>query len=203
MNHVNSRRAEYADLTRSALLEAAADAFVRDGFHASSVVAIAAAARVTKGALYHHFTDKKSLFEAVLGRHQGAAQVKVLDAVRRHPDDPWQGVLAALSAALDVCADPVAGRLIYVEGPIALGWRQFRKSEADYTYANVLLLLRGLIDSGIYPADILASATAQLVTGMITQAGVTLAEAPARTRKRTRAEFDSAIRRLMVGLRAS
>ena len=76
MHPVKSRRTEYAELTRAALLPAAADAFVRDGYNASSTVSIAAAARVTKGALYHHFTDKQSLFEAVLDAHQKAAPKK-------------------------------------------------------------------------------------------------------------------------------
>jgi AcrR family transcriptional regulator len=198
---VKSRRTEYAELTRAALLPAAADAFVRDGYNASSTVSIAAAARVTKGALYRHFTDKQSLFEAVLDAHQKAAQKKVLAAASHHRKDPWAGALAALSVTLDVCADPVASRLIDVEGPLALGWRRFRESESTYTLANVRLLLQALIDDGIYPSTIPVTATAHLVTGMITQAGVTLAEAPARPRKRIRDEFETAIRMLMLGLR--
>lgn len=200
---VKSRRAEYAELTRAALLDAAADSFAAKGYAASSIVAIAATARVTKGALYHYFPNKRSLFEAVLERYQTAAQDKVLTAAAEHLEDPWTGALAALSATLDTCADPVAGKLIYIEAPIALGWQRFRESEADYTYANVRVLLQRLIEADVYPDDLIADATAVLVTGMITQAGVRLAGASARQRKRLRADLDSAIRRLMVGLRKS
>lgn len=42
-------------------------------------------------------------------------------SVNPHPDDVWEAAMAALEAGLDVCADPVAGRLIYLEGPIGLG----------------------------------------------------------------------------------
>ena len=125
----------------------------------------------------------------------------MLAAASHHRKDPWAGALAALSVTLDVCADPVASRLIYVEGPLALGWRRFRESESTYTLANVRLLLQALIDDGIYPSTIPVTATAHLVTGIITQAGVTLAEAPARSRKRIRDEFETAIRMLMLGLR--
>jgi hypothetical protein len=42
---------------------------------------------------------------------------------------------------------------------------------------NVRLLLQGLIDAGIYPDDIPVDAMKQVVTGMITHAGISLAEA--------------------------
>ena len=65
---VKSRRAEYADATKEALLEAAEVSFAERGFAATSLDDVAAAARVTKGALYHHFENKQHLFEAVFLR---------------------------------------------------------------------------------------------------------------------------------------
>jgi AcrR family transcriptional regulator len=134
---VKSRRLEYAEQTRAALIAAAAAAFAEHGFIAASIAQIAADARVTKGAVYHHFADKKDLFEAVMHQYNEAAQEKVYDAVSRHPDDVWEAAMAALEAMLDVCTDPVAGRLIYLEGPTGLGWRRWRESERQYTHRNV------------------------------------------------------------------
>ena len=69
-------------------------------------------------------------------------------------DDVREAAMAALEGTLDVCADPVAGRLIYLEGPIGLGWRRWRESERQYTHHNVRPLLLSSIQAGIYPDDI-------------------------------------------------
>jgi AcrR family transcriptional regulator len=198
---VKTRRAEYAEQTRTALLDAAAEAFAHDGFTATSITQIASSARVTKGAVYHHFPDKHGLFAAVLDQYNEATQQQVYDAIGKHPTDPWQAALAGLQATLNVCMDPVAARLIYIEGPVGLGWRRWRDSEEHYTRRNIRLLLHGLVDAGVYRDDIPIDAMAQLITGMITHVGIALAEAPARKRKQTRNELQTAMRQLMAGLR--
>ncbi|OBK53658.1 hypothetical protein A5657_14930 [Mycobacterium kubicae] len=198
---VKTRREEYAEQTRQALLAAAASAFAQDGFAATSIADIAAAVRVTKGAVYHHFSDKRALFEEVLRQCDEEAQSKVLAAVAKHPDDLWRGALAALEVTLDACVDPVVGRLIYVEGPVALGWKRWRECEDQYTYANIRTLLNSAIETKIFPADVPVDAMAQLMTGMITHAGVALAEASPAKRKILRRDVYTAIQQLLDGLR--
>jgi AcrR family transcriptional regulator len=201
MESVKSRRAEYAEQTRGAILGAAAKAFAEEGFSATSITRIATAARVTKGAIYHHFPDKQALFEAVLHRCNEAAQQQVYAAVAEYADDPWETALAGLAATLDVSLDPVAARLIYVEGPVGLGWRRWRESENHYTRRNVRLLLQGLINAGIYSDHIPVDAMTQVVTGMITHAGIALAEASSRKRKTVHRDLYTAIQQIMLGLR--
>ncbi len=199
---VKSRRVEYAEQTRAALVAAAAEAFAEQGFTATSITQIAAAARVTKGAVYHHFSDKQGLFAAVMNHCNEAAQQRVYDAVAEHPDDVWGAAMAGLETTLDVCADPLAGRLIYLEGPIGLGWRRWRESERQYTHRNVRQLLLSNIQAGIYSDDIPIDAMTQIISGMITHAGIALAEAPARQRKRIRRDLQAAIHRVLNGLRS-
>jgi AcrR family transcriptional regulator len=201
MDVVKSRRLEYAEQTRAALIAAAAEAFAEYGFAATSITQIAAAARVTKGAVYHHFSDKQSLFAAVMNQYNEAAQQRVYEAIAEHPDDMWKAATAALEATLDVCADPVAGRLIYLEGPIGLGWRRWRESERQYTHRNIRQLLLSSIQAGIYPDDIPIEAMTQVMTGMITHAGIALAEASTRQRKAIRRDIQTAIHQIMLGLR--
>jgi AcrR family transcriptional regulator len=200
---VKSRRLEYAEQTRAALIAAAAAAFAEHGFTATSIAQIAAAARVTKGAVYHHFSDKQGLFEAVMNQYNEAAQQKVYGVIAKHPDDMWKAATAALEATLDVCADPVAGRLIYLEGPIGLGWRRWRESERQYTHHNVRQLLLSGVQAGIYPDDIPIEAMTQVMAGMITHAGIALAEASTRQRKAVRQDLQNAIHQIMRGLRRS
>src|ERR1700748_3969305 len=60
-----SLRAEHVAQTRAALVSAGRLLFGTKGFAATSVEDIARAARVTTGALYHHFPTKAAVFEAV------------------------------------------------------------------------------------------------------------------------------------------
>jgi len=126
----------------------------------------------------------------------GAVSPGDLDALT--PDPPAR---TDRFCTLDVCMDPVAARLIDIEGPVGLGWSRGRDSEEHYTRRNIRLLLQALIDAGIYRDDIPVHAMAQLVTGKITHTGIALAEAPARKRKQIRNELQTAIHQLMAGLR--
>lgn len=58
-------RQERAVRTRTALIEAAAELFHRDGFEATSLAMVTARARVSNGALYFHFATKADLADAV------------------------------------------------------------------------------------------------------------------------------------------
>ena len=61
-------QAERTEATTTALVDAARELFAKDGYAATSLDAVAAKARVTKGAVYHHFQGKQQLFEAVFAR---------------------------------------------------------------------------------------------------------------------------------------
>ena len=60
-----SRRQQYSLSTKRALIEVAEELFTEHGYANTSLDAIVGGARVTKGALYHHFSGKQALFEAV------------------------------------------------------------------------------------------------------------------------------------------
>lgn len=94
---------------------------------------VAPAAQVTRGAVYHHFGDKRDLYEAVLDRLEDASMAQVR-TVAAQGTDPWDAATIGLGAFLDVCSDPVYGRLVWQEGPLALGWQRWRKWEMEYGY---------------------------------------------------------------------
>jgi len=56
------------ELTRTALIEAAAAVFSRRGFYGASLDEIAEAAGFTRGAIYKNFADKEGLFLATIER---------------------------------------------------------------------------------------------------------------------------------------
>ena len=63
--HATSRRQEYSASTRRALVDVATELFTAQGYAGTSLDEIVGGARVTKGALYHHFSGKQALFESV------------------------------------------------------------------------------------------------------------------------------------------
>lgn len=60
-----SLRAEHVEATRRALIKAARKLFAAQGYANVTTEQVVRAARVTRGALYHHFKDKRELFVAV------------------------------------------------------------------------------------------------------------------------------------------
>lgn len=76
-------------LTRDALIEAAADVFAERGFEGASLDEIAAAAGFTRGAIYANFSGKEDLYYAVNEKFNAKALAVFADLVDREGADPW------------------------------------------------------------------------------------------------------------------
>ena len=92
---VPTRRQQYSASTRRALIDMGEQLFTEHGYAATSLDTIVAGAQVTKGALYHHFSGKQALFEAVFERVESQAARDITDSLEGH-DDPWDKALAGL-----------------------------------------------------------------------------------------------------------
>jgi AcrR family transcriptional regulator len=146
-----TRREEYAEATYEALLDSAASCFVESGFAATSLDQVAQRARVTKGAIYHHFTSKRDLFMAVLERQEevSAAAVRVAGD---NAADAWSAIVAAFDAFLELISDPVYQRLCWVEGPAALGFEEWWACGERYEIPVIRTLLERAADAGVIRA---------------------------------------------------
>src|SRR5687767_12323215 len=76
--------------TRAKLIAAARKAFGTVGYADASMDEFTAAAGLTRGALYHHFGDKRGLLAAVIAQID-AEMSERLKAVSAAADDPWRG----------------------------------------------------------------------------------------------------------------
>src|SRR6195952_3468968 len=81
-----SRRAPYSASPQRALIDVATAQFSEHGYGGTSLDAIVAGARVTKGALYHHFSGKHGVFEAVFAAVEDDASRKIKSALRGATD---------------------------------------------------------------------------------------------------------------------
>jgi AcrR family transcriptional regulator len=113
-------RSQHAEATRRAVLAAARSLFGRNGYAQTSVDEIADAARVTKGAVYHHFASKEALFRAVYAQVEAEAQARTIAA--GDPDaPPVDQIVAKVNAYLDAALDEEIRRITLIDGPALLG----------------------------------------------------------------------------------
>jgi AcrR family transcriptional regulator len=142
-----TRREEYTEATRQALLAAGRDAFATEGYQAAGIEAISRAARVTRGAFYHHFEDKKALFDAVVVSMQAEATARIEARGRVHRKI-WDRMNEGIDAYLDVCLEPAYGRIVIQEAPAVLGNARFREIEEAYPMALLTASLTALKRQG-------------------------------------------------------
>jgi AcrR family transcriptional regulator len=121
-------QAERTEATTAALVDAARELFARDGYDATSLDAVAARAKMTKGAVYHHFDGKRQLFEAVFTREVQQLATPLVEAYARKKD-PWEAFKAGCGAFLDECLDPDLQRIVLLDALAAIGWEQVRRLE--------------------------------------------------------------------------
>jgi len=199
MPSVKSRRELYSEATRTAILDEAAALFAARGFANTSLEEIAAAGLLSRGAIYHHFAGKKALFEAVLDRLQADVRSRIAAAAVQC-SDPWDAALAGLDAFLDESCSPVYGKLVWQEGPLALGWEGWRQFEHG-SYALVEGLIIALMDAG-YLEHKAQSTTVRICYEMLHGAALAIAQAPEDDKTCVRGECADLLRRVLNGLRS-
>ncbi len=192
-----SRRQEYSASTRRALVEVATELFSAQGYAGTSLDEIVAGARVTKGALYHHFSGKQALFESVFERIEERAARDIQSAVRGNRD-PWQKALGGLRAFLEVLQAPEYRRIVVADGPAVLGYERYREQEERTTFGIVQEIVSSVLASyDLEPS--MVETFSRVFFGAMSAAGgaVSTAEDP----RRAGAEVEAAIGYILAGLR--
>jgi AcrR family transcriptional regulator len=128
-----SRQAERSDATRARLVRAARELFAKRGYADVGTEEIVRRARVTRGALYHHFEDKRDLFRAVHEQLEG----ELTDAIGAElagagTDDPIEALRTAARSFLDACTEPEIARITLIDAPSVLGWAEWRRIDEKY-----------------------------------------------------------------------
>src|SRR5580693_5959870 len=184
---VRTRREEYAESTYAALLDSAAACFLENGFVATSLDAVAKRARLTKGAIYHHFASKRDLFMAVLERQEERSAQTVTQAGAAAPD-AWTGIVTAFDTFLETISDPVYQRLCWVEGPAALGFEDWWACGERYEIEVIRTQLDRAAQAGVLVVEDL-DMLAHVLFGAVTAGVLAMARstAPAVERERFRA----------------
>lgn len=170
-----SRRQDYSSSTKRALLDNATELFTDHGYAGTSLDEVVAAARVTKGALYHHYSSKLALFESVFMKCQEDCKKQIEKALRQSKD-PWERARIGLQTFLDICQQPTFRRICIQEGPVALGHERWHEAEKEFSFGTVYGIVEALLkDMG--GADDLIETFAHIFYGAMQSAGNYVADA--------------------------
>ena len=169
-------KAERSGTTRAALVGAAEALFAERGFADTPTEALVKAAGVTRGALYHHFTDKADLFRAVYEGLEQRMIAQVEDAVAGLTD-PVTVLHRGTEAFLDACLDPAVQRIVLLEGPTVLGWETWRQIDMAYGLGMVTAVLELAMQTGVIrPAPV--EALAHILLGGLNEGAMLMASSP-------------------------
>ncbi len=184
--------------TRAALEQAGRSLFAERGFAATSAEQLVAAAGVTRGALHHHYGDKRGLFLAVLEQVETEATAEISDALAAtDPDDVLAGMTVGLACFLEICARPEVLRIVLMDAPTVLGWPAFREFEARHGLGLITDQLQRATDAGLIPA-VPVPVLAQLLLSAITEASLIVAHSA--DPDRARVETQQSLLLLIAGL---
>lgn len=194
-----TRREEYAELTRTAVVSAAIARFTADGYAATTIDAIAEEARVTKGGVYHHFSDKAELFEAAFVAMQRRLLEKIATGLAG-VQDPRSAIVAGMNLFLDECAHDDFRRIVLEQAPAALGWARWKKIDEEYFLGMFVTALDRLVATGDYEIPDLPLAARVLMAAM-DEAALAVAAAPDPAAERERARI--LLQQLLRGFRVT
>jgi AcrR family transcriptional regulator len=189
-------KAERGDATRNRLIAVARELFAERGYAGAPTEEIVQRAGVTRGALYHHFSDKKDLFRAVHEEIEDEV-IRVIASRMDGITDAREALRTGTLAFLDFCTDPSIARIALVDAPSVLGWQEWREIDLRYSLGLVIAALEAGMEAGDFRRQ--ASAPlAHLLVGAMSEAGMMIANSdrPAATRR----EVEPALLDLIDGL---
>jgi AcrR family transcriptional regulator len=196
---VKSRKAEQTEATRAALLKIARRLFTEHGYGDTSIEDVARKARVTKGALYHHFRDKQALFAAVFEAEE-LRLVEGITVAGMKEGDAWGRLVAGCRAFLEACNDPAIQRIVLIDAPSVLGWERWREIDAQYGLRLVSEGLQAASEAGLIECGPVAP-LAHILLGALNEAGMLMAHAGQGSA--AKGEVSATVMRLLSGLRRS
>jgi len=182
-----NRKVLQGERTRGEILTVARKLFGEKGYANTTIEDLLKAAKITRGALYHHFRDKQDLFRAVYQDLMRDAFIRVVTAASKE-GDIWLRLKRGRAAFLDSWTDPPSSRIVLIDGPSVLSSneRQRIQSKLEQEYAGGPLIRRSLdalASAGeIAPASWDALQT--VLSGAYDAAALAIARAPDRARAR-------------------
>ena len=181
----DSGRHRRMEETRHLLLATARALFAEHGYFGVTTPGIAAAAGLTRGALYHHFpAGLPQLFEAVHAELQVSAQQRVAATCDARASGPIR-TLREIETYLEIASEPDYGRIVLQDGPSVLGWARWRESELA-VWEPTMAAARANTALRASPLNVDVGTLELLVFGALGEAALAIASSADRIETRAR-----------------
>ena len=191
-------QSERSAATQNALITAARALWGERGYADVGTPEIAAAAGVTRGAMYHQYPDKAALFRAVIETVETEVMQRLSASVTAaQPGSPAAALRIAADAWLGIATEPEVRRLVLIDAPAVLGWAAFRELGQRYGLGMTEQLLMSAIEAGeLRPQPV--RPLAAVLLGAVDEGALLIAEAADPTA--ARAEVSDVVAGLLDGL---
>ncbi|WP_219114254.1 TetR/AcrR family transcriptional regulator [Janthinobacterium sp. UMAB-56] len=168
---VRRTRAEMEE-TRASLLATARKVFSERGYADTSMDDLTAQAGLTRGALYHHFGDKKGLLLAVVEQIDTEMDDR-LQTISERADDLWEGFRSRCRAYLEMALEPEIQRIVLRDARAVLGGAS--PDSQRHCVESMQGIIQELMHRGIV-ADASPRALASLIYGSLAEAAFWIAD---------------------------
>lgn len=162
-------RTEMIDATRARLIASARQAFATQGYANTSMDDFTARAGLTRGALYHHFGDKKGLLAAVVAQLDAQMDAH-LQRISDQARDPWSGFCERCRAYLRMAQDGEIQRIVLQDAPAVLG----DTGSQQQCVESLRQLLEAMMQAGVI-VQAPSVALAQLINGSLVNTALWIA----------------------------
>jgi len=157
--------------TRRELVASARAQFSERGYAATRTEEIARVTGLTRGALYHHFSDKKALFRAVLEGLQEDLTAEVVRRAREITGGSTERLRAGFHAYLDLALRHDVRQILFIDGPAVLGWEDWREIDLQHAFRITQVAIERAISEGEIDQVPVAEFT-HVLLGALTQASL-------------------------------
>ena len=193
-----NERKKRAEETRKRLIDIGMILFGRQGYSSTSAEQIVGEAKVSRGALYHHFKNGKlGLFDAVAERIL-AKLVSSLNEKIENAKPEWKTVRRMFNAFFEAALTDEHRIIALQDAPSVLGAERWRELEYSYSVSFIKASLQRLIKEGVIKT-VSVEHTAALIFGASCEATLLIAASDDR-RHATETALD-VLEQLMAGLR--
>ncbi len=164
---------ERTEATRADLMAAARRLFIERGYADTATPDIVAAASVTRGALYHHFEDKKALFRAVVEREAEAVAAEV-DAASPDSLPALDALIKGGEAYLAAMREPGRTRLLLLDGPAVLGRTDMDAIDNRHSTRSLRAGITFAVREGAMPSTLPIEAVTALLSAAYDRAALAI-----------------------------
>lgn len=160
--------------TTNNLIKIARRHFSTYGFEKTSLEAIVKEVNMTRGALYHHFKNKKELFLAVLSQVQNEVGENV-EKEAMTSEDVWEQLILGCIGFVEAATLESNKRILLIDSLNVVEWEDWRKMDDENSVTLLKEQLEVVKDSGVL-VDLDTTLIAHMISGALNDLSLHLAE---------------------------